>query len=168
MKSLTPTQITVIQALAAGATVTAAAEFASISRPVIYTWLGNHDFQTALAFARHEFAVSIRDKLQSLTNLALETLEAILKNPKSSPSVLLRATLAILTRKNWNLPAPSVQECEAVLQDVIHNIGNFSSPLPDFTELYTNSNSAPPAQQPSGPPRDGNSHQPTDALDKRI
>jgi len=144
MTSFTPAQITVIQALATGATVTAAAQLASISRPTVYTWLGDPAIQSALAFARHEHAVTVRDKLQALTTLALETLEAILKNPKSSPSVLLRATLAILTRKNWNLPAPSVEECEPILQQALTSMAHATSPSPDFTELYTNPNSEQP------------------------
>lgn len=156
MASFTPAQITVIQALATGATVSAAAELASISRPTIYSWLGDPAIQSALAFAKHEHAVTVRDKLQSLTTLALETLEAILKNPKSSPSVLLRATLAILTRKNWNLPAPSVEECEPILQQALDSMPHPSSTRLDFTELYTNPNleplSAPPPPCTVTPP----------------
>jgi hypothetical protein len=148
MTSFTPAQITVIQALATGATVTAAAQLASISRPTVYTWLGDPAIQSALAFARHEHAVTVRDKLQALTTLALETLEAILKNPKSSPSVLLRATLAILTRKNWNLPAPSVEECEPI-QQAFAGMTQAASPGPDFTELYTSPNFEPHAPDPT-------------------
>ncbi|MBL8173241.1 MAG: SEC-C domain-containing protein [Bryobacterales bacterium] len=112
MTQLTPAQLTVVQALATGATLTAAARLAAISRPTVYSWLNQPAFQKALAIAEHEHAVTVRDRLQSLSTQALDTLQALLNNPKSSPSVLLRASLAILNRKNWALPSPHVQDCE--------------------------------------------------------
>lgn len=111
MKPFTTPQITVIEALAAGATVTAAAELASVSRPTVYHWLENAPFAQALAFAKQEHAISLRDRLQSMTEKALDKLEAVLDNPKSSPSVLLRASLAVLNRKNWHIP--TIEDCAA-------------------------------------------------------
>lgn len=115
MNTITPAQRIVIQALATGATLTQAAELASVSRPTIYNWLDQPGFQKGLAMAEHEHAISVRDRLLSLSTQALDALEAILKNPKSSPSVMLRAALAILNRKNWSLPA-NIEQCPPALE----------------------------------------------------
>jgi len=115
MTQITPAQRIVIQALATGATLTQAAELASVSRPTIYNWLDQPGFQKGLAMAEHEHAISVRDRLLSLSTQALDALEAILKNPKSSPSVMLRAALAILNRKNWSLPA-NIEQCAPALE----------------------------------------------------
>jgi hypothetical protein len=104
MKPFSPAQITVLQALAAGATVTAAAQLASVSRPTVYRWCDNPAFQQALAFAEQEHALTIRGRLQSLQVKALDKLEQVLDHPKASPSVILRATILLLTNKKWNLP----------------------------------------------------------------
>lgn len=110
MKQLTPTQITVVQALAMGATVTAAAKLAVVSRPTIYKWRMDPVFNQALVFAKQEHAISVHDRLQTLTTKALDKLEEVLDNPKSSPSVILKAALAILNRKNWSLPSEDAKD----------------------------------------------------------
>lgn len=89
MKHFTPAQITVVHALATGATVTAAAQLASISRPTVYSWFQNPAFQQAVAFSQQEFAITIRDRMQALAAKALDKLEALLDNPRSSPSIIL-------------------------------------------------------------------------------
>ena len=117
MKHFTPAQITVVQALATGATVTAAAQLASISRPTVYSWFQNPAFQQAVAFSQQEFAITIRDRMQALAAKALDKLEALLDNPRSSPSVILKASLAILNRQAWTLPAPSLDECAQAIHE---------------------------------------------------
>ncbi|MFN7937095.1 MAG: SEC-C metal-binding domain-containing protein [Bryobacteraceae bacterium] len=145
MKPFTTPQITVIEALAAGATVTAAAELASVSRPTVYHWLENAPFAQALAFAKQEHAISLRDRLQSMTEKALDKLEAVLDNPKSSPSVLLRASLAILNRKNWHIP--TIEDCAAEINDATDRVendpdvqNNLAAYEKQLTKLYTKSN----------------------------
>ncbi len=140
MTQITPAQLSAIQALATGATVTAAAELASVSRPTIYNWLDQPGFQKGLAMAEHEHAISVRDRLLALSTQALDALEAILKNPKSSPSVLLRAALAILNRKSWSLPA-NIEQCPPALEaDPAETASSAQQTAEDPT--------APPSQTP--------------------
>ena len=69
MKHFTPAQITVVQALATGATVTAAAQLASISRPTVYSWFQNPAFQQAVAFSQQEFAITILGKARLIAGI---------------------------------------------------------------------------------------------------
>ncbi|MBS1825935.1 MAG: SEC-C domain-containing protein [Acidobacteria bacterium] len=159
MKPFTVPQITVIQALAVGATVTAAAKLAEISRPTVYHWLQDPAFQQAVAFSEQEHALTMHDRLQTLSAKALDKLEALLDDPRSSPNVILKASLAILTRKNWILPAKSIEECAPAIHaaaermeadpDVQKNEPAYQRQL---TELYTNSQSANVNQIPRGAP----------------
>lgn len=110
MKHLTPAQITVVQALAMGATLTAAAKLASVSRPTIYKWKDDPVFNQVLAYAKQEYALTMHDRIQELTVKALGKLEEVLDNPKSSPSVILKASLAILNRKDWSLPTEDFKD----------------------------------------------------------
>ena len=117
MKPFTVSQTTVIQALAAGATVTSAAKLAEISRPTIYHWLQEPAFQQAVAFSKQEHALTMHDRLQTLTAKALDKLEALLDDPRSTPNVILKASLAILTRKNWTLPSQSIEDCAPAIHE---------------------------------------------------
>ncbi len=109
---LSPLQESVAQALGSGATISGAAEDAGISRVTVYRWMKTSaGFPAAVQKARAEFLLSRRDDLHYLSNRALETLLAVLDNPRSSPSVLLRAASFILQRshelnKGWSLPEP--------------------------------------------------------------
>ncbi len=109
---LSPLQESVAQALGSGATISGAAEDAGISRVTVYRWMKTSaGFPAAIQKARAEFLLSRRDDLHYLSNRALETLLAVLDNPRSSPSVLLRAASFILQRpheitKGWSLPEP--------------------------------------------------------------
>jgi uncharacterized protein (DUF1778 family) len=93
-RPLTAVQQCVVDALAAGSTLTDAAEAAALHR------------------ARAEFVLARRDDLHHLSNRALETRLAILDNPKSSPAVLLRTAMFILQRPQlpktgWSMPEPA-------------------------------------------------------------
>ena len=145
MIQLTPSQIIVVQALATGATLTAAAKLASVSRPTIYRWREDPVFNQALVYAKQEYAVTTQDRVQALTAKALTKLEEVLDNPKSSPSVILKAALAILNRKDWSLPA----EEDGALANQIHNAADEMAADPEIlaemeaydeqlTNIYTN------------------------------
>jgi hypothetical protein len=108
--SLSPTQARVALALAAGLTITGAAEESGIHRVTVYRWL-KHDpaFAEAVKHNRTEFILSRRDDLHHLSNRAMETLLAILDNPRSSPAVLTKVSMFILQRSQkagagWCLP----------------------------------------------------------------
>ena len=102
-------------ALAAGSTITGAAEESGLHRATVYRWLKTHPgFNSAIQQARTEFILARRDDLHYLSNRAMETLLAILDNPRSSPAVLLRASMFILQRsqqpgKGWLMPEPVPQ-----------------------------------------------------------
>jgi len=157
MTPFTTAQITVITALATGATVTAAAQLASVSRPTVYKWLEQPSFQQAVDFARQEHALTIRDRLLALSTKALDKLEAVLDDPRSSPSVLTKVALAILNRKEWHLPT-GAPESEPTIEDLAKTAAQTD---PELTKLYTNSNfqpvhaplqNEPNAQIPRGAP----------------
>jgi hypothetical protein len=110
---LTTVQQCVVNALAAGSTLTDAAETYGVHRVTVYRWMKTcQPFSAALHRARAEFVLARRDDLHKLSNRALETLLAILDNPKSSPAVLLRTAMFILQRPQlpktgWSMPEPA-------------------------------------------------------------
>jgi hypothetical protein len=113
MEHITAVQQCVVDALAAGSTLTDAAAAYNIHRVTVYRWMKNcKPFAAALHQARAEFVLARRDDLHHLSNRALETLLAILDNPKSSPAVLLRTAMFILQRPQlpktgWSMPEPA-------------------------------------------------------------
>jgi hypothetical protein len=110
---LTTVQQCVVNALAAGSTLTDAAETYGVHRVTVYRWMKTcQPFSAALHRARAEFVLARRDDLHQLSNRALEILLAILDNPKSSPAVLLRTAMFILQRPQlpktgWSMPEPA-------------------------------------------------------------
>ena len=110
---LTAVQQCVVNALAAGSTLTDAAEAYGVHRVTVYRWMKNcKPFSAALHRARAEFVLARRDDLHFLSNRALETLLAILDNPRSPPAVLLRTAMYIfqrpqLPKTGWSMPEPA-------------------------------------------------------------
>jgi hypothetical protein len=110
---LTTVQRCVVSALAAGSTLTDAAKAYGVHRVTVYRWMKTlQPFSAALHLARADFVLARRDALHKLSNRALETLFAILDNPKSSPAVLLRTAMFILQRPQipktgWSMPEPA-------------------------------------------------------------
>lgn len=158
MSPLTPAQLTVIQALAIGAPVTAAAKLADVSRTTIYSWLEDPHFHQAYAYAHQEYAMTIRDRLHNLAAKALEKLEAILDDPNATPSVVLKAALAILnrTQDQWALPSASFENCSkeirranqrvdeaAAAQPAPKPAAEAPAPQPHLTKLNTKTESTP-------------------------
>lgn len=154
MSQLTTAQITVIHALAIGATVSAAAKLADVSRTTVYAWLEDPHFHEAYGYAHQEYAMTIRDRLQDMAAKALARLEAILDNPNASPSVVLKATLAILNQtKEWTLPSASFENCSKEILAAQKRIAAEPDPpeepaaapaaQPHLTKLNTISESTP-------------------------
>jgi len=120
---LSSIQQCVVDALAAGSTLSNAAETYGIHRVTIYRWMKtSKPFIAALHLARAEFVLARRDDLHQLSKRALETLLAILDNPKSSPAVLLRTSMFILQRPQlpktgWCMPEPSPDPDDEKLMD---------------------------------------------------
>jgi hypothetical protein len=111
--TLSTVQQCVVNALAAGSTLTGAAETYGVHRVTVYRWVKNHkEFSAALRIARAEFVLASRDRLYHLSSRALDTLLAVLENPKSSPAVQLRTCMFVLQRPQlpktgWSMPEPA-------------------------------------------------------------
>ena len=107
---LSPAQLKVVLALAEGKTVTVAARQAGIHRTTIHHWLRTQpEFVNAAHEAQDEYEFLLTDQLAELAALALSTLRALLEDPKTPPSVRLKAALAVLERprapeRSWTLP----------------------------------------------------------------
>jgi uncharacterized protein (DUF1778 family) len=162
---LTTVQQCVIDALAAGATLTAAAEANGLNRVTIYRWMKTHkQFSAALHQARAEFVLARRDDLHYLSNRALEALLAILDNPRSSPAVLLRTAMFILQRPQlpktgWSMPEPApAPDSEKLIDSAIIEQDYDSLPgLQDIernAETFTPPEPAAPPETPATPPSD--------------
>jgi transposase-like protein len=95
--TFSPQQIAALDALVNGATLAQAAAEAGVHRNTIANWRRDTpSFETALANAQYDRALLFREKAEALADLALDAIRSILTDPNASPSVRLRAALAIL------------------------------------------------------------------------
>lgn len=91
------------QQRAIGALMTArdareAAKLARVSERSLYRWLGDPLFQSEMQRAGQELIISAVRRLASLTWLALDTLEAEMKNKRAAPSVRVRSADVVLSK----------------------------------------------------------------------
>ena len=103
-KTLTPAQWVAVEALAGGASVTAAAEAASVSRQTVSEWL-NHSapFQAAVNTRRQELWRESTDRLRALVPQALDVVADWMKSHKG-----LEAAVHVLKAAGvYGLPAPA-------------------------------------------------------------
>src|SRR5258705_3672251 len=113
---LPPVQAQVIEALAQGQTVTAAAEKAGLHRTTIHHWIRNQpEFKAAVRTAQSEYAAEVNDSIHELAAHALLTLHDLLRDPATPHTIRLKTALAILQRPHapnagWNLPGPVESE----------------------------------------------------------
>src|SRR6266446_6876503 len=113
---LSPVQAQVIEALAQGQTVSAAAEKAGVHRTTIHHWIRNQpQFKAAVRTAQSEYAAGVNDRIHELAAHALLTLHELLRDPATPHAVRLKTALAILQRPHapnpgWNLPGPVESE----------------------------------------------------------
>ena len=98
MYQLTLQQFQVIDALSNGAAFTEAAAQAGADRNTLVDWRACDDFREALAGAYYDRAALYRDRAVALADLAFEAIRKVLTDPKSSPSVLLRAATLIIDK----------------------------------------------------------------------
>jgi uncharacterized protein YchJ len=139
---LSPVQAQVAAALAQGRTFTAAASEAGIHRSTIHNWLNKDKaFLPAVENALAESQEQQRDQLMELKALALKTLRELVEDPKASPSVRLKAALAILKRSDLEMPAapeesaPEAQNFEQHLMQRIMNMEkDLHQPIPTTTD----------------------------------
>ncbi len=142
---LSPVQAQVIEALAQGQTVSAAAEKAGVHRTTIHHWIRNEpQFKAAVRTAQSEYAAELNDGLRELAVRAVLALHDLLQDITTPPAVRLKTALAILQRPHapnpgWNLPCPVESEPAET------NSG--ATPIAAATEP-----AAPPTQPPAPAP----------------
>ena len=113
---LSPVQAQVIEALAQGQTVSAAAEKAGVHRTTIHHWIRTEpQFKAAVRIAQAEYSAELNDGIRELAARALLTLHDLLQDISTPPAVRLKTALAILQRPHapnpgWHLPVPVVTE----------------------------------------------------------
>jgi hypothetical protein len=95
--NLSAQQCQVIDALSSGVNLTEAAAQAGVHRNTIANWQRDClPFQQALSQAQSDRELIFRERAEDLAGLAFDSLREILKDPKSSPSVRLKAAIFII------------------------------------------------------------------------
>jgi hypothetical protein len=103
---LSAKQISVIDSLIAGSSVTDAAKATGIDRSTVHRWFkSDAQFVAEHNQIRVELVQAQREKLRSLSDKALETVETLLDDSQASGSLRLRAALAILDRQGLKASA---------------------------------------------------------------
>jgi hypothetical protein len=115
--ALTPVQAQVVQALAQGISISAAASAAGVHRSTIHNWLNSQkEFATAVEEAREDYVTLLGDELRDLSRIALAAVRQLLDDPKTSAGIRAKLALAVLQRpqyatgRSWNLPLPTARE----------------------------------------------------------
>ena len=119
---LTPQQLEVIDALTSGVTMTAAAAQVGVHRNTIANWRRNNlPFQHAYAHAQYDRAILVREKMEELADLAVDTLRSLLADPQASPSVRLKAALAVI--QAVSTPPPPKKQVELEIEKLVVQSG---------------------------------------------
>jgi hypothetical protein len=136
-----PQQIAALDALANGATLTDAAAHAGVHRNTLANWRREApDFEVALANAQYDRALLFREKAEAMADLAFDALRSVLTDPKSSPSVRLKAALAVINlistpmhpQKKVNVTAGDIIDAPppVPIADPARNLHNSAQPAP--------------------------------------
>jgi hypothetical protein len=95
--TLTAKQVSVIEALASGATLTDAAKKAEVDRTTVYLWMRKDDlFVAELNRSRREVADAMRAQLGGLAWEAIRAVREVLTGADIPAVVRLKAALAVL------------------------------------------------------------------------
>jgi uncharacterized protein YchJ len=101
--NLTPIQAAAAIALGFGLQIPAVAAELHIHRSTLYNWAKNPLFFKSVETANAQFQKQFRTQIAMLTRLALTNIQQILSDTEASPSVRLKAALAVL-KQDWKLP----------------------------------------------------------------
>jgi hypothetical protein len=102
---ITPVQETVIAAITGGATMTAAAEAASIHRNTISYWRRTSlAFSEALSHAQYDKAIFVREEAETHVADAFAAIRAILTKPNASDTARLNAAKFIIEKASTPPP----------------------------------------------------------------
>jgi hypothetical protein len=115
---LTTQQQHVLALLAQGNTIGAAAKAAGVHRNTVSNWRrsGSSEFRDAWQSAQLDQAAYWRDHLQLLGEIAVKSLLHVLQDPKTTPSVRLKASLAVLNV--IATPAPAQKAADLVTPEL--------------------------------------------------
>ena len=95
--ALTQPQLAALETLAAGATVTAAAQAAGVHRSTVYNWVrDNASFSAALRHSKIQAAEVIDDEIRELAALAIDTIRQLLASEKTPAATKLKAAQYVL------------------------------------------------------------------------
>ena len=134
--ALSRQQQQVIDALSDGVNSTDAAAQAGVHRNTIANWRRNSlFFREALADAQYDRALLFRDQTEQRLDLALETLDAVLSDPKASAATRLKAALFIIGNACTpppprNYPPVEVSEVHQQIVHPVHNNAQRPAPAP--------------------------------------
>jgi len=118
--NLTPIQSAAAIALGFGLQIPAVAAELKIHRSTLYNWAKNPLFFKAVETANAEFQKQFRTQIAMLTRLALTNIEQILSDTEASPSVRLKAALAVL-KQDWKLPESTEFDTNSEESDPLRN-----------------------------------------------
>ena len=109
----------VLALLAQGSTVGAAAKAAGVHRNTVSNWrrAGSPEFRNAWQSAQVEQAAYWRDQIQVLGDVAVTSILCVLEDPRTTPSVRLKASLAIL---NVIATPPPAHQAEELVTPELH------------------------------------------------
>ena len=127
--NLTPIQGAAAIALGFGLQIPAVAAELKIHRSTLYNWARNPFFFKAVETANAEFQKQFRTQIAMLTRLALTNIQQILSDTEASPSVRLKAALAVL-KQDWKLPESTEFDRNSEESDPLRNEMPPESPEP--------------------------------------
>ena len=127
--NLTPIQSAAAIALGFGLQIPAVAAELKIHRSTLYNWAKNPVFFKAVETANAQFREQFRTQIAMLTRLALTNIQQILSDTEASPSVRLKAALAVL-KQGWKLPESTEFDTNSEESDSLRNEMAPESPEP--------------------------------------
>ncbi|MBL8294719.1 MAG: SEC-C domain-containing protein, partial [Bryobacterales bacterium] len=113
-------QATAAIALGFGLEIPAVAAELKIHRSTLYNWAKNPLFFKAVESANTEFQKQFRTQIAMLTRLAVTNIQQILSDTEASPSVRLKAALAVL-KQDWKLPNSTEFDTNSQESDSLRN-----------------------------------------------
>ncbi|MBL8217580.1 MAG: SEC-C domain-containing protein [Bryobacterales bacterium] len=125
MYYLAPKQMEVLQALSSGLSITAAAETAGIHRTTVHHWCRTiPEFRNTLDAVRQARADAVRDAMHELVAPSLVIITNILNDASNSPSLRLRAAMAVIKFAAATQKSPAVKGVTAeILSDISYEAG---------------------------------------------
>jgi len=127
--NLPPIQAGAAIALGFGLSFSAVAAEFQVHRSTLYNWMKNPIFVKSVETCQAEFEKQFRTQIAMLTRQALTTLQEILADPEASPSVRLKAALAVL-KQDWTLPKSTEFDTASEDSDLRRNEMPSQSPAP--------------------------------------